>query len=399
MRRALRRAAGAVVAGLCLAFATPLPLRADPSPVDLLTPLNDETDDWRVRTLFTGRTLTFYGQISLGALVHDDGVSTRAYVPVDNSNSGTRAGLLLQLHPLFGHPLVLRAEAGVALNPTTGVNQTTGVSGFTSSDISLRKLELILDDVLGKGSTLYLGQGSMANDGIAEIDLSRTSVAAYSDVGSTAGGQFLRFSNGVLSTVQIGNVFDNYDGGRQSGYLSDGSRALRVRYDTPKWRGFTASFALGNDEVEGDGDTNGDVALRYDRIAGDYRVSGGIGFSLKNDTRVASGSLSVLHEPSGVNFTTSAGNSSDGGTYGYVKFGVIRSVFEFGDTAMSVDLYRGNDIAGNESQSTSFGLAMTQAIDARNIELFGVLRRHSYSIPIASYRDATSLLAGLRWKF
>jgi len=35
----------------------------------------------------------------------------------------------------------------------------------------------------------------MANDGVAEVDLSGTSVIAYSSISDTAGGQFFRFAN------------------------------------------------------------------------------------------------------------------------------------------------------------------------------------------------------------
>lgn len=366
---------------------------------DLLTPLTDETDDWRVRTLFTGRTLTFYGQVSVGALAHDDGVSTRAYAPVDNSNSGSRFGVLWQLHPLVQHDLVLRFETGITLSPTSRINQTTGTDwSLTRDDISLRKLELILNDFLQDGATLTLGQGSMATDGIAEIDLSRTALAAYSDVGPPAGGQFLRFSNGLLSTVQIGDVFDNYDGDRLTGYNADGSRKLRVRYDTRTWRGFSLAVAFGTDVVEG-GNRNSDLALRYENTHGDYRISGGLGYAFKEDREVTSGSLSLVHLPSGLTVTTASGRSTAGGSYGYVKLGAIRDMFAMGETAFSVDYYHGTDVTGRDSLSRSVGLAVTQAVERRNVELFALLRRYSYDNPLADYREATSFLTGLRWKF
>lgn len=366
---------------------------------DLLTPLTDETDDWRVRTTFGGRTATFYGQVSMGALVHDDGVSTRAYAPVDNGNSGSRLGILWQLHPVFSQSLVLRFEAGITPNSTTSVSQLTGSSwSLDRDDVTLRKFELILDNFLYDGGTLTVGQGSMATDGIAEIDLSRTAVAAYSDVGPSAGGQFLRFENGVLSGVQIADVFDNYDGDRATGYNADGSRKLRMRYDTPEWRGFSLAAAFGFDVVEG-GDGHADLALRYDQMRGDLRISGGIGYARKQDREVTSGSLSFEHQPTGLTFTTAAGHSSTGGTYGYAKIGAVREILAMGETAVSVDYYDGADVAGRNSRSRSFGLAVTQAIDARNVEMFALLRRYGYDSPGADYRKATSLLAGLRWKF
>src|SRR5688572_30883241 len=48
-------------------------------------------------TLFPYTTLfrSFYGQINKGVLVFDDGGSTLGYIPVDNGNSSSRAGLRL----------------------------------------------------------------------------------------------------------------------------------------------------------------------------------------------------------------------------------------------------------------------------------------------------------------
>lgn len=366
---------------------------------DLLNPITDETDDWRQRTTFTGRSLTFYGQISMGALAYDDGVSTRGYAPVDNSNSGSRVGILWQLPSLWQHEFVLRFEAGITPSPTSRINQTTGNHWrLSKDDVSLRKMEVIIDDFLYDGGTLTLGQGSMATDGIAEIDLSRTAVSAYSDVGSSAGGQFLRFSNGVMSTTRIGDVFNNYDGDRLTGYNADGSRKLRVRYDTPKWKGFSLAVAFGTDVVDG-GDRNADIALRYERTRGGYRISAGLGYAFKEDREVTSGSFSMVHLPSGLTFSTAAGHSSAGGSYGYLKLGRIQTIFDVGDTAFSVDFYNGRDVAGRDSRSRSVGLAVTQAIERHNIEVFALLRRYSYEIPAASYRDSTAFLTGLRWKF
>ena len=71
----------------------------------------------------------------------------------------------------------------------------------------------------------------MATDGIAEIDLSGTDVIGYSGVGDSASAQIIRYSDPTLffaDNPQIGQAFQNYDGGRLA----------RVRYDTPS---FTAS--------------------------------------------------------------------------------------------------------------------------------------------------------------
>ncbi|HBS50187.1 MAG TPA: porin [Rhodobacteraceae bacterium] len=397
--RAPTRPAGPVSRALRAGPATPPQAQQTDPPADLLDPLADESDDWRVRRVFGGRSVTFYGQVSLGALAYDDGRSTRGYLPVDNANSGSRLGVLWEWPTLLSQTLVLRFGAGITPNPTSRVNQITGAAwSLDADDVQLRKLELILDDFLYDGGTLTVGQGSMATDGIAEIDLSRTALAAYSGVGPAAGGQFLRLAPGPLSSLRIGDVFDNYDGDRVTGHNADGSRKLRLRYDTPKWRGFSLAVAAGTDVIDG-GDRNADIALRYDRVRGDYRISAGLGYAFKEDREVRSGSLSVLHRPSGLNLTAAAGHSSVGGAYGYAKLGRALDLWAMGETAVSPDLYHGTDIAGRASRSRSWGLAVVQSVEARNIEAFALLRRYAHDSPLADYRDATALLAGVRWKF
>lgn len=200
---------------------------------DLLTPLTDPTDDWRTRTTLTGQSITLYGQISPALLGYDDGLTRDTYGPVGNSNASTRIGLLWQLYPIWGLDLVARFEGGITPRASNTINQIdSSGDGFSFDGTHVRKLELIFDNP--RLGTLSLGQGSMATDGIAEIDLSGTKVTAYSAVSQSAGGQFLRLSNGTLSTLIIGDVFNNFDGNNVTGYNSDGSRALRARYDTPK---------------------------------------------------------------------------------------------------------------------------------------------------------------------
>ena len=116
-------------------------------------------------------------------------------------------------------------EIGWAPFSTFTVNQRNREVDLT--DFLLRKLEVIIDTP--RHGRFWLGQGSMASDGSAENDLSGTSVAGYSAVGSIAGGQFFRFPDGQLSEARVFGGFRNFDA----------LRKLRVRYDTPSFHGFT----------------------------------------------------------------------------------------------------------------------------------------------------------------
>lgn len=303
-----------------------------------------------------------------------------------------------QLYPIWGLDVVARFEGGITPRASNAINQIdSSGDGFSFDGTHIRKLELIFNDK--RLGTLSLGQGSMAADGISEIDLSGTKVTAYSSVSQSAGGQFLRLTNGALSPLIIGDVFNNFDGSNVTGYNSDGSRALRARYDTPKYRGMTLSFAVGNEYLDTTGETYADVALRYDGPFQSFRVSGGLGFSLEGNEETTSGSLSAVHHQTGANFTVAMGHGSQSGSYTYFKIGMLRSVFPIGKTAVSLDIYNGSDLASLGSTSHSYSLAVSQQISSQNIEIFGLLRRYDFDDLNNDYYASTAFFTGLRWKF
>ncbi|SHI70215.1 porin [Shimia gijangensis] len=366
--------------------------------IDKLIPLTDPTDDWRVRTTITGQRITMYGQISQAFLGYDDGQVGTTFFPVDNSNASTRVGFLWQLYPILGLDAVARFEGGITPRASNSMSQLdSSGSGFSFDGTHVRKLELILDNA--RFGTLSLGQGSTATDSVAEIDLSQTKVTAYSSVSQTAGGQYLRLADGNLSTLIIGDVFDNFDGDNVTGYNSDGSRKLRIRYDTPSFNGFKLSAAAGKDTVTNNPATHLDMALRYEGKFDAFRLSAGAGLSDHGARKVTSGSLSALHYGTGGNITVALGTENTSGDYIYVKLGLIREIFAAGDTAFSLDYYNGNDLSVAGSNSRSFGLAVSQQIKKKNIEVFGLIRRYEFDDPANSYKPSLAIFTGVRWKF
>lgn len=371
---------------------------ADRRPViDLLTPMTDPTDDWRIRTTRGGGEIQFYGQVSPSLMSYDDGNGERSHAPVGNANAAARLGFYWHMRPLGSTKTTFRAEIGVPTRPSNSLSQVNKGADWLTGSYDLRKLELILDSE--RWGALMIGQGSMASDGIAEIDLSGTAIAAHSSVDKPAGGYFLRTTSGALSPITIAHGYRNLDGDSIKGTNADGSRKLRVRYDTPEVSGFRASVAAGVDAEDASGPDFADVALRYDWSFADWRISAGAGHALKAGERITSGSLSALNEATGLNVTFAAGNSSRGADYSYLKFGLLRKTLAFGETAVSVDLYRGADVASAGSRSNSVGFAVVQQIDSRNIEVFGLVRRYAYSDPDDNYEPGSVLMAGLRWSF
>lgn len=363
-----------------------------------LTPFADATDDWRTRQIFTGQTLTFYGQLSPIALQYDDGAVRDTYAPIGNSNKTSRVGFRYQIRSFGAWSPVFRVEFGLSARPSNSVNLLDpgeSILDFNSQD--LRKFELVLTHpTLGK---IAVGQGSMATDNIAEVDYSGTTVAAYSNVAQVAAAQFLRREDGTLSAFQVGSFIDNFDGDSVRGSYEDGTRKMRVRYDTPNYEGFVLSMALGNEAFRDEGEVNADVSVTHEADLGDVRVASGIGYRWQTDTQILSGSASVFHEPTGVSLTGAFGYETDGGEYDYLKLGLRRQIWAIGDTAVSVDWYQSKDISVSGSSAKSLGLAFVQSFDKAGLQGYALVRRYKFDLPTVSFQDGLAVMTGLRWAF
>lgn len=343
-------------------------------------------------TVGDATTVRLYGQINQGALWHDDGGETNGYALVDNSNSSSRVGLRTTTPLADGWSLQTNLEGQYAPNPSSKVSQTNSFVGDWDLEwTNLRKAEAIItSDAYG---ALWLGQGAMATDSVAEIDYSGTSVIAYSLISDLAGGQFFRLENGALSDVTIGDVVANFDG----------SRRLRARYDTPAFAGFTLSGAYGQEVLtSGDDKDYFDAALRWSNDLQDVRIGAGVGYSWKgSDSETVAASASAIHTPTGLNFTLASGAETHGGdgTFMYGKLGLMRDFVSVGATALSVDAYFGGDIGGEDGDSASYAFAAVQKIDDWNTEVYGIVRTHAFDEDAASYDDGLSLMTGLRFSF
>lgn len=358
------------------------------------------------RSFADGTTLRLYGQIDKGVLRYDDGAETETYAPIDNYNADTRAGLIYTRD--FGAwrfqniNEVQYAPFSTATASILAPSPTSGDYAFTNANI--RKLDFSLAHA-GRGR-FWLGQGSMATDGITEFDLSGTDVIAYSSVGDSASGQLLRLSAGPLADpgITIGDAFSNYDGDRR----------VRVRYDTPALRGLAFAAAFGRDllgDTPEDRERNlADASLTYTRSREATKLQAGIGYSWQQDqATIWSGSVSALHSPTGLSLTLAAarhaGDDGIDGRYAYGKLGIKRDLVTWGATAVSIDRYAGDDIFIDEesgitrSTSNSWGVAAVQAIDRINTQIWITWRGYDYADDAASYDDGRAVFAGARFRF
>lgn len=334
--------------------------------------------------------LSFYGQINKGILTYDDGFTRQTYAPVDNANSGTRLGFRSETGLSQGNEVFTNFELGLTKGSTSSVNIANPTdSNYSLDKTAIRKLEIRISGA--DWGRVWLGQGSMATDGIAENDLSGTGVVAGSSVSDLAGGQHWRLKDGSLSLRSIKSNFSNMDGGRR----------FRLRYDTPAFHGISLSGAVGREVLADFNDREyQDVALRFQRDAGEIRLVAGIGYRWQDHVAQGwAGSVAVSHSSSGLSLMASGGAAPTGRNTGYFKLGWERDFFTIGSTAISVDYSKATGIPVAGSDSRSFGLAFVQSVDRANLEFYTAFRNYSASEPAQDTLGGQAMLSGLRWRF
>jgi len=276
------------------------------------------------------------GQINRAMMYVDDG-STGKWFFVDNDNSSTRFRFTGSNDFENSWKVGLVWEVEMQSNASNEMDMD--LSGDTS-DVTFneRKMEFWVGSPWGK---LWLGQGDMAANSTSEVDLSGTTVAAYSSVGDVGGG-FEFQKNGDGTGITVGNSRSNFDGL---------SRKDRIRYDTPKLWGFYASGSTGNSSIW-------DVALRY---AGDFgwskfAAAGGWsdgGTSQSWDRRFSS-SASMLFD-FGLNLTASYAYEDTNNKNPWNIFGKIGYQF-LEKHAASVQWSRTENLSANDDKGDTLGL-------------------------------------------
>jgi hypothetical protein len=230
-------------------------------------------------------SLQIYGQVNKALLFFDSNTDSDVFV-VDNDNSNSRFGF--------------QGTASISQGVTAGYNIEIGLNDANSNavtelndegsgaDLFIRKNELYIEsERLGR---VTLGQGSNAGDGITGIVLGNSQSTAALDFGGS-------LDNGVLGV-----------------FVSDlgTSRSDRIRYDTPSIYGFILSASWGEDDLV-------DVALRFKKEWNSIRIAAGVAYASQTDDEPGSddkefeqisGSISVMHVPTGIYGAFSAGNTA-----------------------------------------------------------------------------------------
>jgi hypothetical protein len=328
-------------------------------------------------------SLALSGQINRAVLYADDGTDEE-FFHVDNDNSSTRFRLIGKGTFSENFSVGTQMEVQFESNSTAAIRMNqTGAAG--PNNFTERKLEFYLDHKgLGR---LWVGQGDTASNGSSEVDLSGTSVIAYSGIADMAGG--LEF--GGAGGRRINQAWSNFDGF---------SRDDRIRYDTPNFAGFKASVSAF--ETQDDG---WDAALRYSGDYGFAKVVAAVAYGETGSRDQLNGSISLLHE-SGVSATFATGQREEDVVgvredpfFWYAKLGYQMDAFDFGKTALAVDFGQADDVAADGEEFQTFGIFLVQKVDAVATEFYVGYRNHSLETTGIDPDDINGVIAGARIKF
>lgn len=330
-----------------------------------------------------------YGQLNLGALTVDNGAGSETYF-AENPHVPSRLGARFQLPVQGTAELTFQVETGFGLTNLSEVSPSNENLNIDIDRTVLRRFEVIYG--APSWGALSLGQGSMASDGASGTDLSGTGLAHGPAIADLGGGTPVLFARGTPSGLTVADIFDDLDGPRR----------LRVRYDTPDWRGVTLAMAYGQEVLRSGNDLDyRDIALRYSRATDLFTAEAAASYEWIGQVEERFlVSAALLHMASGLNVTAAHGANRIGdGNYAYVKLGWTGELVPTGRTAIALEYYDGDDFGFAGSSSHAVGLGLTHSIARLNIDLVAALRRYNLTSNTDRYADVTVTMIGARWRF
>ncbi len=407
------RAALVAMAGLLMGSYAPTPLHAADLGGGCCADLEERVAELEATTARKGNrvvSLQVYGQVNKALLIWDDGEDSDAYI-VDNDYSGTRVGFTGKADLRPGWSAGFLVELDIQDSASDKVDNGGVATAFdegNDNEIAIRYSNVYIEsDRLGR---VTFGQGSTAADGANEVVLGNS--LRNSDI--QMGNNFtLRDGGGGYSTIQLKQIAANFDGNRDD----------VIRYDSPTIYGFILSASWGDDDYA-------DVVLRYKNEWNSVRIAAAIGYqwddtndasttptSITNsDFTVLSGSISVMHVPTGIYGAFAAGQREydDGpdARFWYAQLGIDRKFLAYGSTTFYGEYGSYEDVvlqnapigAYSDSQADRWGVGVVQKFDSAALELYAQATFWSFDATTGvgtdlNLEDMSTIMLGSRIKF
>ncbi|HSG94793.1 MAG TPA: hypothetical protein VLA28_04695, partial [Afifellaceae bacterium] len=197
-------------------------------------------------------------------------------------------------------------------------------------------------------------------------------------------------------------------------------RATVIRYDSPTIAGFALSAAWGENEADND---VWDVALRYAGEFGAIRVAAGAGYreadeedSDREESAVV-GSASIIHVPTGLFLNSGAAvydrdgagspgaGETDDASFWYIQGGIQQQWLSWGKTTITAQYLRSDsgarsgDYFRDDSHTNTFGLGVSQTIDAAATDIYFGYQQHDAEVDGVSFVEPRSYFLGARLRF
>jgi hypothetical protein len=370
-------------------------------------------------------SLNISGEVNRALLIWNDGTDSDAYI-VDNAAPAEGTKVRLSGEGILGRgwKAGFIVELGFTDSSSMFVNQVDDDANDTSFETRLANW-YIEGERFGR---LTVGQQASATDGITTIDLSRAQTDPVTWHNASFG---IREADGDYTGLTWGNIAWGLEG-----YKGD-----FIRYDSPSVYGFVASAAWGEND-------SWDAAVRFQRDFDAVRIAAGAGYlwvgddstaSLyPNDTVVASGSISVMHVPTGLfgNFAAgqvdisrdalSSAANPDQGSMWMAQAGIEKRITPYGATTVYGEYgqysdlmlgytgFNGNNppaftggsvdpttITGTEVQR--WGIGAVQQFDSAALEMYAVFNHFEAEVQTTTGETGTDpwygVVVGSRMKF
>jgi predicted porin len=368
--------------------------------------------------------LEIYGQVNQAVMFWDDGFEQNAYA-VTNDASRSRFGFKGGAKINNDWSANFRIEVGLRSSNSKRVTQLDPQGLTNNNNFDVRHTWWNLKSKTY--GTFQVGTTPFASEAITEINLGETNeIGKYSDVEDSGLGMFFRNSAGGLSGVQWYRLLKHT--GDQPG---EGDRRDGILYVSPAFAGFTASAAWGTDD-------GWDTSLRYEGEFNGIKIEAGIAYG-ENTTNAATddaanfgcvdnvtagahcrqfgGSISVMHEPTGIYGNFAAGKFEDedvtfaavaaqqDSTFWATEVGIRKKWHDLGPTTIFAQYYtmdggsnnrqvvNGNDAINSfgaaaariyDSELEMFGLGIAQDLSKASMKLYALYRHYEADISLTN---------------